>query len=50
MTALALDVGGTKMAAALVGADGRPLDTRPVPTPESGVWDACAALLRKVAG
>lgn len=50
MTALALDVGGTKMAAALVGTDGRPHGVRTVPTPESGVWDACAALLRKVAG
>ncbi|WP_031936360.1 ROK family protein [Prescottella defluvii] len=48
MTALALDVGGTKMAAALVGPDGRPRDAATVPTPESGVWDACAALLRKV--
>ncbi|WP_433607539.1 ROK family protein [Prescottella agglutinans] len=50
MTALALDVGGTKMAAALVGADGRPLAPRTVPTPPADVWDACAALLRKVAG
>lgn len=49
MTALALDVGGTKMAAALVGPDGRPLGPVTVPTPESGVWDTCAALLRKVA-
>lgn len=50
MTALALDVGGTKIAAALVDADGRPRGARTVPTPASGVWDACAALLRKVAG
>lgn len=49
MTALALDVGGTKMAAALVGTDGRPHDVRTIPTPESGVWDACATLLRTAA-
>ncbi|QCQ92603.1 ROK family protein [Rhodococcus sp. SGAir0479] len=50
MPALALDVGGTKIAAAPVGPDGRPQDPTTVPTPESGVWDACAALLREVAG
>lgn len=49
MTALALDVGGTKMAAALVGVDGRPEDPVTVPTPASGVWEACAALLERVA-
>ncbi|MFC9517943.1 ROK family protein [Nocardiaceae bacterium NPDC056970] len=50
MTALALDVGGTKMAASLVGDDGRPRGAVTVQTPESGVWDACAALLLEVAG
>ncbi|MCZ4560797.1 ROK family protein [Rhodococcus sp. IEGM 1401] len=49
MTALALDIGGTKMTAALVGDDGRPENPVTVPTPESDVWDACAALLRNTA-
>ncbi|WP_137723900.1 ROK family protein [Prescottella subtropica] len=49
MTALALDVGGTKMAAARVRPDGTLDDPVTVPTPASGVWDACAGLLRKVA-
>ncbi|MCL2534629.1 MAG: ROK family protein [Nocardiaceae bacterium] len=50
MTALALDVGGTKMTAALVDPDGRPLDAVTVATPPADVWHACAALLRKAAG
>ncbi|MEE2034091.1 ROK family protein [Rhodococcus chondri] len=51
MTALALDVGGTKFAAAIVADDdGTPLDPVSVPVPAVGVWDACAALLREVAG
>jgi len=50
MTALALDVGGTKFAAAIVADDGTPVDARTVPVPTVGVWDACAALLRRVAG
>lgn len=50
MTALALDVGGTKMASAVVGADGRPQDPVTVPTPASDVWHACASLLREAAG
>ncbi|MCQ4121107.1 ROK family protein [Rhodococcus tibetensis] len=49
MARLALDIGGTKIAAGLVGEGG----TVPAPsitaTPAAGVWDACAALLRKVA-
>lgn len=49
MTALALDIGGTKMTAALVGDDGRPQRPVTVPTPESGVWSACARLLRTAA-
>ncbi|PTR23538.1 glucokinase [Rhodococcus sp. OK519] len=48
MTALALDVGGTKIAAALVGADGRPHGVVTVQTPTAGVWDTCAALLADV--
>ncbi|WP_206489689.1 ROK family protein [Rhodococcus sp. KRD162] len=49
MTALALDIGGSKMTAALVGRDGRPEKPVTVPTPASGVWSACASLLRKIA-
>lgn len=36
---LALDIGGTKLAAALVTADGAILDTHTVPTPRSGTGD-----------
>ena len=50
MTALAFDVGGTKLAAATVGDHGALLDPVNVPTPPSGVWEAAAALLRSVAG
>lgn len=50
MTALALDVGGTKLAAATVADDGTPLDPKSVPVPATGVWDACVALLRDAAG
>ena len=50
MTALALDVGGTKMAAARVLPDGSPDHRVTVPTPQSGVWDACGALLERAAG
>lgn len=50
MTALALDIGGTKMAAALVRDDGRPAEASTVPTPQTGVWEACAHLLTSVAG
>lgn len=49
MTALALDIGGTKMAAGLVSPDGELLDEHRVPTPTTGVWDAAADLLRAVA-
>lgn len=41
---LGLDVGGTKLAAALVDR-GRVLRAARCPTPRSGVWDAVAALL-----
>lgn len=50
MTALALDVGGTKLAAAIVADDATPLEPKSVPVPVTGVWDSCAALLRDVAG
>lgn len=49
MTALALDIGGTKMTAAVVGEDGRPGEPLTVPTPETEVWRACAELLDAVA-
>ncbi|TCN50154.1 glucokinase [Rhodococcus sp. SMB37] len=49
MTALALDVGGTKFAAAFVADDGTPVEPKTVPVPGTGVWDTCAALLREVA-
>ena len=45
MTALALDIGGTKMTAALVGDDGRPGEALTVPTPHDDVWTACSELL-----
>ncbi|EOM76340.1 ROK family protein [Rhodococcus rhodnii] len=46
--ALALDVGGTKIAAAEVDVRGRLRDGARVSTPATGVWEACAALLREV--
>lgn len=49
MTALALDIGGTKMTAAIVGDDGRPGEPLTVPTPDTEVWNACAELLDAVA-
>lgn len=49
-TVLALDIGGTKLAAGLVDPDGRVLRSARCPTPSSGVVDACVALLREVAG
>ncbi|MEZ0339955.1 ROK family protein [Mycobacterium sp. pV006] len=48
---LALDIGGTKLAAALVGPDGALLRTRRCPTPAGDaeqIWDAVAALLADV--
>ena len=44
---LALDVGGTKLAAALVGADGELLRTARTATP-GDPWPACLALLEEV--
>ncbi len=45
MTALAVDIGGTKMTAAVVGEDGRPGEALTMPTPHADVWEACADLL-----
>ncbi|MEV0945283.1 ROK family protein [Rhodococcus sp. NPDC049939] len=50
MVALALDIGGTKIAAGVAEADGTVPRPATTPTPRSGVWDACAALLREVVG
>jgi len=50
VVALALDIGGTKMAAGIVDADGTVPHPATTPTPATGVADACAALLREVAG
>lgn len=47
---IALDIGGTKFAAARVADDGTLEGVETTPTPKVGVWDACAALLTKVAG
>lgn len=47
MPVLALDVGGTKLAAALVDDDGRLLRTSRVATP-ADPWPACLALLEQV--
>ena len=49
MTALALDVGGTKLAAGRFSEDGSLDDVSKVPTPETDVWSACEKLLRDVA-
>lgn len=46
---LALDIGGTKLAAAAIGPDGRPAEPTRVPTPQSDVWAACRDLLTEVA-
>ncbi|MVU83607.1 ROK family protein [Nocardia sp. ET3-3] len=50
MTALALDIGATKFAAALVDSAGAVGESKRVQVPESGVWDACRGLLTEVAG
>ncbi|MGB6181834.1 MAG: ROK family protein [Rhodococcus sp. (in: high G+C Gram-positive bacteria)] len=44
-TLLALDIGGTKFSAALIGSDGRPGTPVVVPTPTEDVWNACRTLL-----
>ena len=43
--ALAVDIGGTKLAAGLVGEDGAVLERATARTPADGVWDALAALV-----
>ncbi len=49
MTTLAIDIGGTKLAAALIGADGQIRDCRELPTPASqtpeALRDALSALV-----
>ncbi|GAA0923400.1 ROK family protein [Nonomuraea longicatena] len=45
---LAVDIGGTKLAAALVGRDGAVLRDATVPTPPTGVMDALTALIATV--
>lgn len=48
MTSLALDIGGTKFSAAIVGPDGRPANPSLAATPTENVWAACEQLLRGV--
>ncbi|MGA9872113.1 MAG: ROK family protein [Rhodococcus sp. (in: high G+C Gram-positive bacteria)] len=48
MTALALDIGGTKMTAAVVDEDGMPGEALAVATPQANVWEACSELLDAV--
>ena len=54
MTTLAIDIGGTKLAAALIGADGQIRDRRELPTPASqtpqALRDALSALVTCAAG
>lgn len=45
---LAVDIGGTKMAAGVVSEDGRVPVFDSVPTPQTDPWRACAALLERV--
>ncbi|NBP50778.1 MAG: ROK family protein, partial [Actinobacteria bacterium] len=42
---LAVDIGGTKLAAGVVGHDGELLTRDQVPTPATGVWSALAGLV-----
>jgi len=42
---LAVDIGGTKLAAGIVSADGELLSSAQVPTPRVGVWDALSSLV-----
>lgn len=50
MVALAVDIGGTKFAAALVDSEDRPTDARRIAVPSERVWAACRELLLSVAG
>jgi hypothetical protein len=45
---LAIDIGGTKIAAGVVSADGELMYRQQVPTPASGVWEALSSLVRQV--
>jgi glucokinase len=45
---LAVDIGGTKLAAGIVSLDGDLELREQVPTPETGVWDALALLVGRV--
>ncbi|MFG1792744.1 ROK family protein [Nocardia sp. NPDC049149] len=49
MTALALQIGPTRFAAARVAQDVDADDVREVPIPADGAWDRCLALLKEVA-
>jgi glucokinase len=49
VTVLGLDVGGTKLAAALASDDGRLLRTARLPTPRTDVLAACLSVLHEVA-
>lgn len=44
---LAVDIGGTKLAAGIVAPDGELLSSAQVPTPRVGVWDALAVLVNE---
>ncbi|MTE16570.1 ROK family protein [Nocardia aurantiaca] len=50
MVALALDIGATKFAAGIVDSAGAVAESRRIRVPDTGVWDACRALLSEVAG
>lgn len=45
---LAIDIGGTKLAAGIVSVDGDLLSREQVPTPSSGVWESLAELVQRV--
>ncbi|MDX6223927.1 MAG: glucokinase [Frankiales bacterium] len=47
-TVLAVDIGGTKLAAAVVSPEGRVLHRLQVPTPREGVWTALAGVCEDV--
>ncbi|WP_068274629.1 ROK family protein [Aldersonia kunmingensis] len=48
MTALAIDIGASKIVACHVGPDGTTGEARSVRTPTSGVWQACVTLLESL--
>ncbi|MGK8501965.1 ROK family protein [Nocardia asiatica] len=50
MAILALDIGATKFAAGVVHPGPQVREVRRVDVPDTGVWDACRALLLEVAG